>query len=186
MRRASSPTSPPLWPDASSIGNGSGADGAEHLDARSATTSISPVGEVGVLVAGLAGHDLAGDLEAELAAQAVRDLLVADDDLHDAAGLAQVEERDPAVVAAPRHPSGEGDGLADVLGAQGAGVMGADHWFSSDVLCGADDACGRRSASGGVQVAGSASTCSPERMSLTWWVPSAWTNQTNGMPRRSA
>ena len=31
---------------------------------------------------------------------------------------------------------------------------------------------GRRSASGGVQVAGSASTWSPERMSLTWWLPS--------------
>ena len=48
--------------------------------------------------------------------------------------LAQVEERDTSVIAPTRHPPGEGDGLADVLGAQGAGVMGADHWFSS-ILC---------------------------------------------------
>ena len=58
------------------------------------------------------------------------DLLVADDDLDDAAGLAQVEEGDPAVVAAAGHPAGEGHGLADVLGAQGAGVVGADHCFN--------------------------------------------------------
>ncbi len=57
--------------------------------------------------------------------------LVAHDHLHDAAGLAQVEEGDPAVIAPPRHPPGEGDGLADVLGAEGAGVMGADHCFCS-------------------------------------------------------
>ena len=57
----------------------------------------------------------------------VGDRLVADDDLDDAAGLAQVDEGDAAVVAAAGHPAGEGDGLADVLGAQGAGVMGADH-----------------------------------------------------------
>ena len=62
------------------------------------------------------------------------DLLVADDDLHHPAGLAEVQERDPAVIAAPRHPPGERDGLADVLGAQGAGVMGADHWFSSLIV----------------------------------------------------
>ena len=44
----------------------------------------------------------------------------------------------------------------------------------------------RRSSSDGVQVAGSASTCSPERMSLTWCLPSSSVNQTKGMPRRSA
>ena len=111
-----------------------------------------------------AAHDLAGDLEAVLAAQAVGDGLVADHDLDDPAGLAEVEEGHSAVVAAPRHPPGEGDGLADVLGAQGAGVMGADHGFSSVFVsvsvCGVL-MLGRRSASGGVQVAGSASTCSP-------------------------
>ena len=47
---------------------------------------------------------------------------------------------------------------------------------------------GRRSASGHRQVPASASTCSPERMSLTWSPSSspAPGNQTNGMPRRSA
>ena len=74
----------------------------------------------------------------------VGDRLVADHDLDDAAGLAQVEERDPAVVAAAGHPAGEGDGLADVLGAQGAGVVGADHGFSSLTICGLT-ICGRRS-----------------------------------------
>ncbi len=40
---------------------------------------------------------------------------------------------------------------------------------------------------GHCHVAASASTCSPERMSLTWSTPSpAPGNQTNGMPRRSA
>ena len=73
------------------------------------------------------GHDLAVDRQAVLRAQAVRDLLVADDDLDDAGGVAQVEERDPAVVAPAADPAGEGDGLAGVLGAQRAGVVGADH-----------------------------------------------------------
>ena len=102
------------------------------------------------------------------------DVLVADDHLHHAAGLAQVEEGDAAVVASARHPAGERHGGADVLGAQGAGVMGADHGFSSVFTM----MLARRSASGGVQVRGSASTCAPDRMSLTWWLPSAWTNQT--------
>jgi hypothetical protein len=63
----------------------------------------------------------------------VRDLLVAHHHLHHSAGLAQVEERDAAVVAALGDPSGEGDGLADVLGAESAGVVGADHDFSISV-----------------------------------------------------
>src|SRR5690606_5534193 len=51
---------------------------------------------------------------------------------------------------------------------------------------------GRRSSAGGSHVVASASTCSPERMSLTWSgvrAPSSSTrpgNHTNGMPRRSA
>ncbi len=45
---------------------------------------------------------------------------------------------------------------------------------------------GRRSSAGGVQVAGSAETWSPVRMSFTAWVPSSLMNHTNGMPRRSA
>ena len=53
--------------------------------------------------------------------------LVADHDLDDAAGLAQVDEGDAAVVAAAGHPAGQGHGLARVLGTQRAGVVGADH-----------------------------------------------------------
>ena len=75
-----------------------------------------------------------------------RQILVVDDDpdLH-TARLAQVEEGDPAVVTATRNPSGEDDGLADVLGAQGAGVMGANHWFSSRAVVRLVTTCGRRS-----------------------------------------
>ncbi len=154
--------------------------GIEHLDVDGHDLDLTRR-EIGVLGAVLAGDDLAGDLEAVLAAQAVRDLLVADDDLDHPAGLAQVKEGHSPVIAATSDPSGEGHGLADVLGAQGAGVMGADH-FSVSLM----RTCGRRSWVGGVQVAGSASTWSPLRMSLTWWVPSGVANHTNGMPRRSA
>ncbi len=45
---------------------------------------------------------------------------------------------------------------------------------------------GRRSSAGGAHADGSASTCSPVRMSRTWWDPSSWGNHTYGMPRRSA
>ena len=103
------------------------------------------------------------------------DGLVTDDDLHDTAGLAEVEEGHTPVIAAPGHPPGQGDGLVDVVGAQGAGVMGADHVFCSSLLV---TTCGRRSCSGGIQVAGSAATCSPVRMSLTSWPPSRPVNQT--------
>ncbi len=154
--------------------------GAEHLDVGG--DDLDRAGrEVRVLVALLARGHLAGDLEAVLGAQLVGDRLVADHDLDDAAGLAEVDEGDAAVIATVGHPPGEGDGLADVLGAQGAGVMGADHCSVSLIRT-----CGRRSSVGGVQVAGSAATCSPDRMSLTSWPPSALVNQTYGMPRRSA
>ncbi len=86
--------------------------------------------EVGVLVAGLAGDDLAGDLEAELAAEAVGHGLVTHHDLDDAAGLAQIQERHSPVVATAGDPTGEGDGLSDVRGTQRAGVVGADHCCS--------------------------------------------------------
>jgi len=88
---------------------------------------MSPVGDAGVLVALGSLLDGARDQQAELRSQLVRDLL-AHDHLHDARGLAQVDERDAAVVAPPRHPSGEGDPVADVLGAQASGVVGADHF----------------------------------------------------------
>ena len=105
----------------------------QHLDLVGDDLDLAG-GQVGVRVALGTGADLAGDLDAVLAAQAVRHGLVADDDLDQAAGLAQVEEGHAPVIAASGHPPGEGDGLADVLGAQGAGVMGADHWCCSSWL----------------------------------------------------
>ena len=53
------------------------------------------------------------------------------DDLDDARGLAEVDERDTAVISTTGHPSGEGDLLTDVFGAQASGVVGADHVFCS-------------------------------------------------------
>ena len=98
-------------------------------------TSISPVGRSAFwLPSGRAGHG-AGDLQAVLRAQVVGHRLVADDDLDDAGGVAQVDEGDPAVVAAAGDPAGEGDGLSDVLGAEAACVMGADHESFSLMVC---------------------------------------------------
>ena len=90
-------------------------------------TSISPEGRFGLALPSGRSCDRAGDRDAVLAAQAVRDALVADHDLGHAAGLPQVEEGDAAVVAAAGDPAGEGDGLAGVGGREGAGVVGADH-----------------------------------------------------------
>jgi hypothetical protein len=44
------------------------------------------------------------------------------DDLHEPGAVAQVQESDATVVAAGVDPAGDGDGLADVLGTQGAGT----------------------------------------------------------------
>ena len=52
----------------------------------------------------------------------------ADHDLGDAGGVAQVNEGDTTVVAAPGHPAGEGYGLSNVLGAKGSEVMCAQHY----------------------------------------------------------
>ena len=115
------------------MGNGSGALALSTSTPPSAaaTTSTSPVARLALSAPSLRRVTSPVDLEAVLRAQVVGDLLVAHDHLHDAAGVAQVEERDPAVIAPPRHPPGQGDGLADVLGTQGAGVVGADHGWSS-------------------------------------------------------
>jgi hypothetical protein len=80
-----------------------------------------------VLVARRPAADHAGHPEAVLGAQRVRDLLVPDHHLDDARGVPQVEERHPAVIAPPGHPTGQHDGLSGVVGAQGAGLVGAQH-----------------------------------------------------------
>ena len=92
--------------------------GGDHLDLTGR--------QLGVLVALRPAAHLAGDQHAELVAQRVR-LLLADDDLDVPRGVAEVEEDDPAVVAAAGHPAGEGDGGAGVGRAQRAGVVGAEH-----------------------------------------------------------
>ena len=86
--------------------------------------------DLGVRVALGALRDLADDLDAELRAQrvgALGHLALAEDDLGDAARVAEVDEDDAAVISPPGHPSGEGDGLSGLLGTQGAGVVSAEH-----------------------------------------------------------
>ena len=100
--------------------------GAQHLEVGGHDLHLAG-DEVGVDVVVVAAHDLARHPDAVLAAQRVRGILVTHDHLHDAAGVTQIEEHHPAVVAPGGHPPGEGHGLADVVGTQGAGVVGADH-----------------------------------------------------------
>ena len=125
MRRDSSPTL-----TRSSIWNGSGALGLSTSMAE-ARTSISPVGRSAFSLPSGRGRTLAGDLHAVLVAHvvgaALLEHLVADDHLHDARRVAQVEERHSAVVAPTGDPSREGDGLAGVVGTQRAGLVGAEH-----------------------------------------------------------
>ena len=105
--------------------------------------------------------DLADDLDAELGAQVARrtgQQLVADHDLDDAARFAQVDERDAAVVATVRDPAGERDGLAGVLRAERAGLMGADHWSSLFLIWWVTSSSGR-------------ALCSPLRRSLHCTTP---------------
>jgi hypothetical protein len=58
----------------------------------------------------------------------VRGLLVADDDLGDARGIAEIDEGDATVIATTIDPTREGDGLTDVLGSKRAGLVGAQHF----------------------------------------------------------
>jgi hypothetical protein len=102
----------------------------EHLDGVGDDLDLAGR-QGGVLVALGPAPQLAGDPQHVLGAQVVRDGLVPDDHLDDAAGVAQVEERHPAVIAAPGHPPGEGERrageLVDQAGTQGAGLVGAQH-----------------------------------------------------------
>ena len=129
MRRASSPTV-----TRSSIWNGSGAEALSTSIAAGDDLDLAG-GQVGVDVALGAGGDLADDPDAVLVAQVVGrtgEHLVARDDLDDAAGVAQVEERHSPVIAPTGNPARERDGLAGVVGTQGAGLMGAEHERSFD------------------------------------------------------
>jgi hypothetical protein len=134
---------------------------AEHLDISGDDLDLAR-GQVGVLVALGAQADGAGDLQAVLAAEVVRDGLVPDHDLHEPAGLTQVDERHSPVIASSGHPATEGDLGVDVARPQTAGVVGADHGCS----CSLRRTAGRRSSTGGVQVVRSIGVWSPLRMSL--------------------
>src|SRR5699024_1616247 len=96
-----------------------------------------------------AGLDDAGDADAVLAAQVVRplgDLALAEHDLRQAGTVAEVDEDDAAMVTAAGHPSGEGDGLSGLVGAELAGEMRTQHyWFLPKDQRGLK-VCGRRHA----------------------------------------
>jgi citrate lyase beta subunit len=86
--------------------------------------------QVRVRVALRTRRDGADDLQAVLGSQPVRGLLVPDHHLDGAAGVPEVDERHAAVIAPPRHPARQDDGLPGVLSAQRACGMGTDHEFS--------------------------------------------------------
>jgi hypothetical protein len=73
---------------------------------------------------GRARDDLAARSEDELVADLARELgggggsLRVDDELRDPGAVAEVDEHEPAVVAATRNPARKGDGPADVVGAR--------------------------------------------------------------------
>ncbi len=79
----------------------------EHLQRRHDDLDVAGR-QLRVLVPGRATLHLAGHLYAVLVAQRVRLLLLAEHDLDDSGGVAEVDEGHPAVVAAAGHPSGEG------------------------------------------------------------------------------
>src|SRR4051812_10239967 len=105
---------------------------------------------------------LAVDADAPLAAQCMGMLgrrALAEDDLHDAAGVPQVDEDDAAVVAPARDPPRQGDRRARVLAPQLTGLMRADH--EGNLF---------RSTSPTSSIATASSP--PSRRSLTWPPPS--------------
>ncbi len=87
-------------------------------------------GEVGVLVALRALVHRAGDLDAVLVAQRMGYGSVMDDHLGDAAGIAQVEERDAAMVTTGRYPAGQRDGRTGVGCPEVACIVRANHHAS--------------------------------------------------------
>ena len=106
----------------STISNG-GVSAREKIVSASAFTSISPVGEVGVLVAAALDDD-ARDADAEFAAQLAGQPVGLgvgprfEHHLGEAAAIAQVDEHAAAVVAARRHPAEQDRALAGVAPAQ--------------------------------------------------------------------
>ena len=83
-------------------------------------------GKVGVGGTLRAQAHLSGDLDDELVAQFVRDVL-AQHHLGKARRVAQVDEGDSAVITSARHPAGERHGGAGVGGTKGTCEVGAEH-----------------------------------------------------------
>src|SRR2546423_8730052 len=100
----------------------------------------------------------AGYRDAPFGAQVVHQVVLADDDLHDAGRVPQVDEGHSPVVPAAGNPTGQGDRVTGLFGAQAARVMGPDHCSAprSGVT-----GWGRRSRSGGRHWLASASDCAP-------------------------
>ena len=104
-----------------------------------------------------AGDDLPRRLDDELVPELVRGfgrrrgrVLGVDDELHDAAAVAEVDEDEAAVVAAAIDPAGERDGTADVAGRELAAVGVAPAHepstsFSSSRVTATSSSPGRRS-----------------------------------------
>ena len=85
-------------------------------------------GQFGVGRAGRTLAHQAGDADAEFVAQALGGgeggVVRIEHDLGQARAIAQVDEDDPAVVAAAVHPAEQGDGLAEMVTANLAGIAG--------------------------------------------------------------
>ena len=114
MRSVSSTFSSSSW-------NGSGGL-VETTSSSSTWSSTSPVGRFGLTFSGARAATSPGRAEDELVPDVVRGrgrlgrALRVDDELADPRRVAEVDEDEPAVVAAPRDPAGERVALADVVG----------------------------------------------------------------------
>src|SRR5699024_8953479 len=99
--------------------------GAEHLDLRGRDLDLARV-QQRVLVALGPLVDGTDHFQHVCVAQVHR-LYLAHHDLRDTAGITSFEERHTAIGTRAAYPAREGHGLADVLGAELAGEMGAQH-----------------------------------------------------------
>ena len=99
-------SSPPPDPALPSIGNGSGSD-SDSTSSAVAATSISPVASSGFSLPCRPLLHGPGHQHAELGPQVMRDVLLAQHDLHDPAAVPKIDEDDPAVIAPPRNPARE-------------------------------------------------------------------------------
>ena len=126
-RGSGSAAGPPRRPRRARRSGTAAARDSVSTSTSSAMTSIAPVARSGFsLPSGRSATSPVTCRQNSLRSGCATSAL-ADDDLADARSVAQVEEGDPAVVAAAGDPAGQGDGRARVLGAQRAGLVRADH-----------------------------------------------------------